>query len=50
MGGHDLGECLLASGYACSACWQIIRAARQETDEALASADKSPQDDTETTA
>ena len=32
MGGHDLGECLLTTGYACSICWASIKAARQETD------------------
>ena len=31
-GGHNLGECLLTTGYACSICWASIRAARQETD------------------
>ena len=32
MGNHDLGECLLTTGYACSICWASIKAARQETD------------------
>ena len=56
MSGHDLGECLLTTGYACSICWASIKAARQETDAreqtgrkaSLERGIKSPQD-TETT-